>query len=88
MKERVSVDECIECLQEYISKGFNTELAQDAAKSALELLIINIDRLKRLDENVKKKIKEYKEKENAENSDIEYKVTYAKIWRVLESLYK
>jgi hypothetical protein len=45
-------------------------------------------RLKRLKENVKNKIKEYKEKEEEENDDIECKVAYAKIWRVLENLDK
>lgn len=59
LKEEVSVDECIEWLREYISKQWNTESTQDMAKSALELLIIKIDRLKRLEENVKKKIKYY-----------------------------
>jgi hypothetical protein len=66
IKAQISVDECIEALREYISKQWNTELTQDLAKSALELLIIKTDRLKRLDENVKNQLKElnttYKQK--------------------------
>lgn len=83
MKEQVSVDECIECLQEYISKRFNTELAQDLSKGALDVLIIKIGRLKRLDENVKREI------EAAERVYDSTKSEMVKIeLEALEKLYK
>lgn len=86
-KEQVSIDECIECLREYISKQWNTESTQDMAKSALELLIIKIDGLKRLDESVNKNIAEYREdlKITGKNDCL---ISRKRLIELLESLYK
>lgn len=102
MKEQVSVDDencsCPNCginqkqFMLLLAKAAEYEKCIDVKQyctipiSNYNALVEERDKLKRLDANVKNKIKEYKAKEESETGDIERKVACAKIWRVLESL--